>query len=254
MQNGYTVETKEVEKNGVTRIGYIIKKENSENKVSPMFYDFPNDVDEAFEYIVKYMPTNTDNSFEDYLTEEYARRNVYLIALTEGKNKNFVTRPSQFKGIEMGLAFDVTVEGISGMVRITNSLAEGYKNLEELWDIATKNTASDIQIEGFPFSFDDGMFTMSNHTNNMGASTMFTNRAKEMLKTKFENSATRIALLPSSIHEWVIFPIFDTLNIEPSQLVEMVKAVNATMVEESERLTDNAYIYDLEENTITSLV
>jgi len=250
MQNGYTVETNTFEKNGTTRLGYIIQKENSKSRVSPIFYDFPNDVDEAFNYIVNCMPTNTED-FEDYSTEEYARNNVYLIALTEGKNKNFATRPSEFKGIEMGLAFDVTVEGISGMVRITNDLAERYTNLDELWDIATKNTASDIQIDCF-----DGlgtMYVLSNNEMIQGAGTMFTNRAKDMLREKFKDRVNKLVLIPSSIHEWIILPMLTMFEKDTRNFVSMVKEMNETVVEESERLTDNAYIYDFEEDTITSL-
>lgn len=51
-------------------------------------------------------------------------------------------------------------------------------------------------------------------------------------------------ILPSSVHEWMI--VKEDNVIEPKQFLEMVRAVNHNpyAVNESERLTDNAYHYD----------
>ncbi len=51
-------------------------------------------------------------------------------------------------------------------------------------------------------------------------------------------------ILPSSVHEWMI--VKEDNVIEPKQYLEMVRAVNHNpyAVNESERLTDNAYHYD----------
>lgn len=48
-------------------------------------------------------------------------------------------------------------------------------------------------------------------------------------------------ILPSSIHETILLPLEDTDNI--NNLKEMVKSVNETQVDPTERLSDSVYIY-----------
>jgi uncharacterized protein YqgV (UPF0045/DUF77 family) len=74
-----------------------------------------------------------------------------------------------------------------------------------------------------------------------------------MLREKFKDRVNKLVLIPSSIHEWIILPMLTMFEKDTRNFVSMVKEMNETVVEESERLTDNAYIYDFEEDTITSL-
>ncbi len=49
-------------------------------------------------------------------------------------------------------------------------------------------------------------------------------------------------VLPSSIHELICIP--DNENVEFDYLTDMVKQINTDIVEPSERLSDNIYIYE----------
>lgn len=53
----------------------------------------------------------------------------------------------------------------------------------------------------------------------------------------------KLAVLPSSIHEMLILPYNESINMD--DLSFMVADVNATQVEPEERLTDRAYLIEL---------
>ena len=251
-ENGYTVEENTMIKNGVEKVGYVIRKTNDDNKLCPMFYDFPQNVEEAFNYIVDCMIDNvSENDTKEIVSEEYAKNHIYLIALKGGKNDNLITRPTEFKGIEMGMAIDVNMGNVNGMVRITKDIASNYNDIDEMWEIAMKRTASDIKID----CFDDlgTMYVLSNNEMVQGASTIFTNRAKQLLKEKFIDRVNKLVLIPSSVHEWIVLPMLAMFENDTQTFVSMVKEMNETVVDETETLTNNAYIYDLEKGTITSI-
>lgn len=54
-----------------------------------------------------------------------------------------------------------------------------------------------------------------------------------------------LVLLPSSIHEWLLFPVIDEENYgSPEELRTMVREINRTQVAEKEVLSDEIYYYD----------
>ena len=55
-------------------------------------------------------------------------------------------------------------------------------------------------------------------------------------------------ILPSSIHEVILVP--ESLGAQAQVLIEMVKDVNRIAVAEDEVLSDNVYLYDLDNDEI----
>ena len=55
-------------------------------------------------------------------------------------------------------------------------------------------------------------------------------------------------ILPSSIHELLIYPCDGTLNV--NDILPMVREINATEVKPQDKLSDNVYMYDGKEVTI----
>lgn len=70
----------------------------------------------------------------------------------------------------------------------------------------------------------------------------------EVLQSFSNRVNADVVILPSSIHEQILVPYKDTMDIE--DLRAMVKEINLTQVLEEERLSDNVYLYDRESDEI----
>lgn len=55
-------------------------------------------------------------------------------------------------------------------------------------------------------------------------------------------------ILPSSVHEVILTPVQE--DVELSELVEMVKEINATEVREEDVLSNHVYLYEREKGTL----
>lgn len=71
---------------------------------------------------------------------------------------------------------------------------------------------------------------------------------KDLLKEFAERVGTDFYILPSSIHETLLVPLSDQMEVE--YLRSMVREVNATQVAPEEVLSDNVYIYRREDDKI----
>ena len=86
------------------------------------------------------------------------------------------------------------------------------------------------------------MWVISNKTQVKGASAILcTDLIKQFAK---EQGVSRIAFIPSSIHEGIIVPI-DKFACTLKDLTAMVNEVNGSQVRPEEQLSDKAYIIEL---------
>jgi len=85
------------------------------------------------------------------------------------------------------------------------------------------------------------MLIMSNPDRVHGAAAMLYPGSMEEIAERFQSN---FYILPSSIHETIILPAKESDN--PKHLLEMVREVNANVVNEEEILGDNVYYYDKE--------
>ena len=72
---------------------------------------------------------------------------------------------------------------------------------------------------------------------------------KDLLKQFAEKTGSDFYILPSSIHETLLVPVSDQMEVEA--LRSMVREVNATQVAPEEVLSDNVYIYRREDDKIS---
>lgn len=82
------------------------------------------------------------------------------------------------------------------------------------------------------------MYVMSNTDILMGAACML---YPDSLKAFAEKMQRDLYILPSSVHETILLPVFEEAGSEG--LYEMVREVNRNQVAVEERLSDNVYIY-----------
>jgi hypothetical protein len=89
---------------------------------------------------------------------------------------------------------------------------------------------------------DNSMFVLTKKDKHHGASEILN---KRLMQTVIDQVGKDFYILPSSIHELLVVPADADLN--PEELVTMVKEVNQTKVDEQDRLSDHVYRYTLEE-------
>ena len=77
-------------------------------------------------------------------------------------------------------------------------------------------------------------------TGRMRAAALIEN--KEVLQRAYELLGRNYYIIPSSVHELIIFP--DTVPVNEKELCRMIRAVNMQDVREEERVCDLAYYYD----------
>lgn len=94
-------------------------------------------------------------------------------------------------------------------------------------------------------SNEDQMYVLSNKQRFYGAAALLYPDMLEMIAKKLDND---FFILPSSIHEVIILPFTDKL--EKEDLIEMVHEVNATEVDQIDRLSNTVYIYSRQTHDI----
>lgn len=82
------------------------------------------------------------------------------------------------------------------------------------------------------------MFVLSNTENHNGAAAVCYKNVLERFSKKIEDN---LVILPSSVHETILMPL--QKNSSKESLREMVYDVNRTMLDQSEFLSDNVYLY-----------
>lgn len=129
-----------------------------------------------------------------------------------------------------------------------NLLAELIcKELDE--NISKETDGQNIQneLERLQQEYDSGVYVLTNTKNINGASCML---YKNIIKEFAKKENTDFYIIPSSIHEVLLFPISDK-RVTAEDLKGMVIQVNQTEIDEYEILSDSIYYYNNENDSIT---
>ncbi len=94
-----------------------------------------------------------------------------------------------------------------------------------------------------------GMYVVTNNIGVYGASIMAYYEDFKRFSDKL--NVDKLYILPSSVHELIVVPIFedDSLNID--ELKDMVISVNGSVVDLEDILSDNIYLYNRQSNSIS---
>lgn len=243
-EKGYRAESRNVIKNGVDLIAIVITDDNS--NVSPtIYYDDTLTVEKVINIYEKHKVSNFNLS--DILTDEYILNNCY-IALQKESNEELIKRKSILSGIEEYIYIRLTINNENGTIKLTKDIiAHTTIPFTKLWKTAVKNTSDKTILDSvekvlFGIETEKPLFYILSNTDRHKGSGSIVNT--DLLKD-FANkhNATKLLILPSSIHELLVVPYNDNMNVD--DFSKMVKEVNASQVAETERLTDNAYIIEV---------
>ena len=95
---------------------------------------------------------------------------------------------------------------------------------------------------------DSNMYILSNSKGIHGASTILYPGVLGNFAHRNDVDIKQLYILPSSIHEVILLPCNQTLNV--MQLQQMVEEINQTQVQQDEILSDNIYVYSVKDDTI----
>lgn len=247
---GYSVQAKDVEQNGVTSQGIIIKKENSNRAIiciDGVLNDTEHSLDEAVDIVLEAFERARDCIVNKKQLErkEYVLPNLY-IGLQRNSSEQCIRRNTEnFDGIESYLYIrleDATLNVNKKMLEVAGITEE------EAWHIAEINTNGETVIKsmgellGIPDEMDImPLYVVTNHKCIRGASGILN---KQLLKKFAERyNVDRLIVLPSSIHEVLILPYTDDADIK--MMSQMVQDVNLMEVDPNEQLADRAFVLNL---------
>ena len=250
----YVYEVKEVNKNNTTLTAIVVKKEGS-NAGAAIYVDGMYEklsVSEAARQILEQAKKaladfNLDVSFytdfekvKDKLTVRLFSRNRYA--------QDLAHRP--VGDLYETLSVDVEMNSQLGSIGVKPEHLDSWGiTAAEAFEIAEKNmNAKEIKVMNIMDMLGELMGTpaegvelpdvyvcMFADSDTFGAPVMLTDKFREEMEEKFPDG---YYILPSSVHEVIVLP---QGSMQAMALADMVKQINASVVDPSEQLSDSIY-------------
>lgn len=254
---GFDVKMHDVVKNGVMCEAIVFVNE----QISPVIYiadilayadiaDYS--LDEIIELIVDIYERAQNKKLNDIVNNitnrEYIFSHIYVGVQRSG-SEDIVKDFTCYEGIEAYLYIRLYDEndGFYPAKISHHILTEAKISIEDAWKAAKDNTCNETQIISMSAFLDfentsgKNMYILTNRSRIMGASSIIdTDSIKAFAEMK---GISKFALLPSSIHEFLLIPWSDDMDIY--YLNQMVIEANRETVDPKEQLSDRAFILSL---------
>lgn len=249
---GFMVEYTQVEKNNVEQEGYMLN-DGSNCKMTVYKEALMNlDIEAMAERLkVIYSRNKMEFTFND-LNKDFVLKNVIPqivgtkdnAILKKAVNRQYLDMSVIYRVmLDENMSFIITPNLVNHFKLDENELHEkaidnikedfAFKNMNEI--IKEKMDMEELELEEMP------LYIMSNRTGMYGASTILMEENLRMIYVAL--GCEDYYLLPSSIHECIVVPSYDS---EPHGLKEMVMTVNSQEVDPTDKLTDSVYKYTTE--------
>jgi hypothetical protein len=260
---GYDAEACNTIKNGVELEGIRIL---TDSNVAPVIYTerFTSEAqDEELEDVVSaVIATYNSNKAFTFDVRRLQEREFVLnglyIGLQKASTEEIEKKESGFDGIESYLYIRGNDEerGIFSIKATKNILDGAGVSESEAWEQAEKNTEAEsdivnmvkIMAEMAGQEYDEEndndefqMYVITNKSRCKGAAAILNKKMLQEFGKRYHTD--RIVVLPSSVHEMILVPYAEELNLD--DLNAMVREVNDTQVDPTERLTNKAYIINI---------
>lgn len=184
----------------------------------------------------------------EFPDKEKFMENIFFQIINTEKNKTLLLEIPHREYLDLSIIYRYAVNISDNDIATTTInyiLMDEFKlTEEELYEAAYKNTRRILKPKvvspGFP-----GFYMITNDQNIFGANGIL---YKDIIAKEAKKLNTDIYLIPSSIHEFLIQPISNTLK--PKDLKEIIKDANEHVIDPEDYLSDSLYIYKLETDTI----
>lgn len=221
-------------------------KENSEYIKNDNYADYFKDFTIASEHIIFKLVNFEKNKrlLEDVPFTRFLDLAIVYMFLAKEEDDSVGTILIRNEHLQM---WNVTVNELHeyAMLNTPRLMPVKLKSMEEVLQELFGQPNESMEGER---NLDSNMYILSNSKGIHGASTIlypgvlgnFAHRSNEDIK--------QLYILPSSIHEVILLPCTQSLNI--IQLQQMVEEINQTQVPEEEILSDGIYVYSVKNDMI----
>ena len=217
-------------------------------------FEYYNGTDTTIEEIaLKVFETMLEGVNQTEITEELPDKekfmeNIFFQLINTEKNKTLLLDVPHREYLDLSIIYRYAVnisDNDIATAMINYTLMDAFKlTEEELYEAAYKNTRKLLKPKvispGLP-----GFYMITNDLNIFGANGIL---YKDIVAKEAKKLGTDIYLIPSSIHEFLIQPVSDTLK--PKDLKEVIKDANENVIDPEDYLSDSLYIYRLETDTV----
>lgn len=173
-------------------------------------------------------------------------RIVYKVIQRE-KNKELLKKVPYEEFLDLAVVYYALLQktefGTATLLIKNEHIKEWNVSKEEIQLVAKKNTPRLLPMEALMFT--EHMYVLTNSTRNFGAGVMM---YEDVLEEVGEVFGENFYVLPSSVHEVIAVP--ESFGIDKSNLREMVKEINETVVDDEEILSDTVYYYSRAEKRL----
>lgn len=203
----------------------------------------------AVEAVISYIRDAGEDADSEFIRHITSSLYIGLQKKNDGGN---VTAETEFEGIEKFI-YVRTEE--NKQRRISHSFLELLKISErEAWKAAEKNTFAEsetMSLLGTLFGMTGLAMeeteefcadVVTNTTKVWGASAILNKKVLKKLAQKYKTN--RLIVFPSSVHEMIVMP--DKGYAGKAELDALVRGINIEVVRPEERLTDRAYIIEIQ--------
>ena len=226
-------------------------------------------VDEVYRLILKHAEDTPDFDISGFREWETIRGDIYPKLVNAKQNKELLEKIPHRAFMDLAVVYYAAVRDHArkniGTILIYNGHMEMWGQEEEnLYQTAMMNMCADGEadftdirtiaecITGISFPEKDGndsrdtdMYVLTNQCRRFGAAEILD---KKTLRMVADQVGDGFIVLPSSLHETIVLPSKE--EAEYGRLADMVQAVNDTMVEGEERLSDHVYVYSRDEEML----
>lgn len=267
--------------NNVKQTGIAVVKEGTD--IGPCVYldelyreyesdgmKFDEIVDEVYRLILKHEDDDAlDFDISGFKRWETVRENVHAKLINAEQNEELLEKIPHRIFMDLAVVYYVVARDHAqediGTILIHNGHMEMWGQEEEnLYREAMINMRTDGEadltdirtiaecIMGISFPEKDGndsrdtdMYVLTNQCRRFGAAEILD---KKTLRMVADQVGDGFIVLPSSVHETIVLPSKE--EAEYGRLADMVQAVNDTMVEAEERLSNHVYVYSRDEEML----
>lgn len=234
---GYKANVVNVVKNGIELTGITLYK--VDETIAPVFYkddiwdmfsarEIANLIEEMYADL-EVPKVNPD----DITNPDFLRKHTKLCVQPKGNETGIIKR--NYLDLEVYLRCFISDDG---SFKVTPEM-----ETEDLFECAVQNTRRDMEIS----MFGGVMHIATNADKLLGAGCIYcTDMFADFCKA---NKVKGCFIIPSSIHELIL--IADDDMSKQGKYNAMVRDANAEVVNDAEYLSDHAYYYSLESNSIT---
>lgn len=288
LTNVFAVDLQEVLKNNNTKLYGLCIREYEDSSIAPIFYinDYYKDyyMGRLLPDIVRELVANISNyvgntevtdkidivdSYSDY---EEMKSKIVIKLINYDNNLELLKDTPHIKYLDLAITFGIVAiqdsEGIGLALVKNNFLSIWNVTVNDLLRVAIPNTRRILGFTindlsnmlcntfniakedlGNPEDIDNNpMVVVSSKSGLYGSASLL---YKDLWKHIADNLNSDLILLPSSIHE--IIAIRFVKDLDKYELYSMVKAVNTEVVSNDEILSNNVYIYERVNNTLSLL-